>query len=157
MIVSFDLDDTLFMDERKYETEKELKFPYNMIYEEHLRKGTIQLLNKISNAGIEVWIYTTSYRSEKYIKGLFKQYGIRIDQVVNGKRHANEVQANKKEPMPSKFPAYYRIDLHIDDDISVLQNGRTYGFKVFLIKNDMPDWTDAVWEEIMKIKRNKGK
>lgn len=44
-----------------------------------------------------------------------------------------EVQAGKKEPMPSKYPAKYRIDLHIDDDPSVMQNGKVYGFRVFIV------------------------
>ncbi len=64
-----------------------------------------------------------------------------------------EVQENKAEPMPSKFPAKYRIDLHIDDDISVLQNGRTYGFKVFLIGEQDDNWTDKILEEVLRISR----
>ena len=64
-----------------------------------------------------------------------------------------EVQGNKAEPMPSKFPAKYRIDLHIDDDISVLQNGRTYGFKVFLIGEQDDKWTEKIINETLRISR----
>ncbi|MGN0537144.1 MAG: HAD family hydrolase [Acutalibacteraceae bacterium] len=152
MRVSFDLDDTLFLDDKKYETEPPLSFPYRLIYKEHLRKGTIDLLQKIHQADIELWIYTTSFRSERYIRHLFKHYGVQLDEVVNGERHLREVQANKKEPMPSKYPSYYRIDLHIDDDISVVQNGKIYGFNVFLIKNEMPNWADNIWSEIVRIR-----
>lgn len=155
MRVSFDLDDTLFLDSKKYETEPSLPFPYRCMYKEHLRKGTINLLQKIRQTDIELWIYTTSFRSERYIRHLFRHYGIQLDQVVNGERHLREVQANKKEPMPSKYPSYYRIDLHIDDDVSVVQNGNIYGFKVFLIKDEMPDWANAIWLEIIKLKDEK--
>ena len=53
--------------------------------------------------------------------------------------------------MRSKFPAKYRIALHIDDDISVLQNGRTYGFKVLLIGGQDDQWTEKIQNEIEKI------
>jgi hypothetical protein len=108
---------------------------------------------KILNNGIKLWIYTTSFRSEKYIKSLFKHYGIKIDSVINGARHEREVQGDRFEVMPSKYPSKYRIDLHVDDDESVVQNGRLYGFRVYLINNDDADWTLNLWKEIEKIKR----
>lgn len=116
MIISFDLDDTLFVTPDEFKTEKELKFPLNKIYKERLRYRTIRLFNYIRHQNTQLWIYTTSFRSERYIRGLFKCYGIKLDHVINGTRHAKEVQADKKEPMPSKYPGKYRIDLHIDDD-----------------------------------------
>ena len=149
--VSFDLDDTLFVSPENFKTEEKLKFPFDKIYKERLRLGTIDLMRWIQDKGIELWVYTTSFRSERYIRGLFRCYGIKLNSVVNGARHAKEVQADKREAMPSKFPAKYRIALHIDDDISVLQNGRTYGFKVFLIGGQDDQWTEKIQNEIEKI------
>lgn len=148
MRISFDLDDTLFVDPDKFAVEKPLRFPLNKLYKERLRLGTVDLLKRLSVLGIEVWIYTTSFRSEGYIRGLFRCYGIRLDGVVNGKRHAAEVQNGKREPMPSKYPSKYKIDLHIDDDISVKQNGDTYGFRVMIIGEDEPDWANKIIKRI---------
>lgn len=156
MKVSFDLDDTLFVSEKTFAVEPELKFPLRCIYKERLRAGTIDLMNHIRDAGIELWIYTTSFRSERYIRGLFRCYGVKLDQVVNGQRHADEVQAKHAEGMPSKYPSKYRIDLHIDDDISVAQNGRTYGFKVFTVGGPDDEWADKIIAEIEKIRARKG-
>ena len=100
-----------------------------------------------------MWIYTTSFRSEWYIKTLFRCYGINIDYIVNGERHKKEVQSEKSEPMPSKYPSRYRIDLHIDDDISVAENGKIYGFKVYLISENNPKWVDEILNQVNKIKR----
>ncbi|MBD5089224.1 MAG: HAD family hydrolase [Clostridiales bacterium] len=155
MIVSFDLDDTLFVDPHNFDTEPPLRFPYKFFYKERLRLGTIQLLSKIQKNDISLWVYTTSFRSEKYIKSLFRCYGIKIDNVINGERHQKEVQGNKLQAMPSKYPSKYRIDLHIDDDVSVYQNGIRYGFKVFLIKNEDIDWVSNIWNEIEKMKEMK--
>lgn len=151
MRISFDLDDTLFVNPDKFAVEKPLRFPLNRLCKERLRIGTVDLLGRLSELGIEVWIYTTSFRSERYIRGLFRCYGIRLDGVVNGKRHAAEVQSGKREPMPSKYPSKYKIDLHIDDDISVKQNGDIYGFRVMIIGKSDPDWTDKIIRRVKEI------
>ncbi len=83
MIVSFDLDDTLFVSSQDFKTEKELIFPLKMIYKERLRSGTIDLLKKLQENGIETWIYTTSFRSESYIRYLLGCYGIKVGQIQN--------------------------------------------------------------------------
>ncbi|MBD5112914.1 MAG: HAD family hydrolase [Ruminococcaceae bacterium] len=151
MRISFDLDDTLFVNPDKFAVEKPLWFPLNKLFKERLRLGTIDLFKKLSEKGIEVWIYTTSFRSEWYIRRLFRCYGIRLDGVVNGKRHTAEVQNGKHEPMPSKYPSKYKIDLHIDDDISVKQNGDTYGFRVMIIGENDPDWTKKIIKHVEQI------
>lgn len=149
--ISFDLDDTLFVDPKKISAEGSLHFPLNKIYKERLRSGTIGLLGALKEKGVEVWIYTTSFRSERYIRGLFRRYGILVDGIVNGSRHASEVQGGKREPMPSKYPSKYKIDLHIDDDISVKQNGDAYGFRVMIIGEDDPEWARKIMERVKKI------
>ena len=152
MIVSFDLDDTLFIDPLVVKAEKRLHFPFRYIYRERLRLGSIELLSKIRGSGVKLWIYTTSFRSERYIKSLFKHYGITIDNVINGDRHRKEVQGERRESLPSKYPSKYRIDLHVDDDVSVYQNGKIYGFQVFWLKDSHEDWHELVWDEIQRIK-----
>lgn len=153
MIVSFDLDETLFVNPEKVPTEKSLKFPLCRIYRDRLRAGTVDLLTWINKSDIELWIYTTSYRSPRYINNIFRHYGIRIDNIINGKRHAKEVQGSKKEIMPSKYPAKYHIDLHVDDEISVYQNGIAHGFRVYLLKENDTQWVDNLKTEINRIKR----
>ena len=155
MIVSFDLDETLFVNPAVIETEKDLKFPKNLIFKDKLRLGTVEFLLKIRSHDIKLWIYTTSFRSEKYIRAFFKCYGITLDNIINGERHQKEVQRDRLNPLPSKYPAYYRIDLHVDDEKHVFQNGQTYGFKVYLLKENDPDWHIKLWNEIERIKRNK--
>lgn len=155
MRVSFDLDDTLFVDPEKFKTEKALIFPLRCIFRERLRLGTVGLFRYLHEHDIEAWIYTTSYRSERYIRGLFLCYGIRLCEVVNGARHAEEVQRNSHEGLPSKYPSKYRIDLHIDDDISVKQNGDTYGFRVLIVGEDDDMWTEKIISKIEQIDKSR--
>ena len=155
MIVSFDLDETLFVNHEKVPTEYKLNFPLDRIYKDRLRKGTAELLQWINHNNIQLWIYTTSFRSERYIKSIFRHYGIKIDNIINGKRHAQEVQKNNTEILPSKYPSKYHIDLHVDDEISVYQNGISYGFRVYLLKENDTHWINNIRKEILRIQKLK--
>ena len=153
MRISFDLDDTLFVaEEDGFSLEPPLKFPWNRLFQERLRKWTLDLMRRLREADCEIWVYTTSFRSPFYIRSLFQHYGIRLDDIVNGARHEKEVQAEHKEPMPSKYPAHYRIDLHVDDDRSVYENGQYYGFRVFLIGAPDDEWVGKIMQQVRKIK-----
>ena len=153
MIISFDLDDTLFVSDKNFKTEPILRFPMNLFYKEKLRLGTVELMKYIREQNIKIWIYTTSYRSERYIRGLFRCYGVKIDNIINGEKHAKDVQAGRADGMPSKYPSKYRVDLHIDDDITVAQNGKIYGFNVFIVGKQDDEWTEKIKNEIERIKK----
>ncbi|MBO4877607.1 MAG: HAD family hydrolase [Ruminococcus sp.] len=154
MKISFDLDETLFVNPAEVPTEPELKFPYNKLYRDRLRKGAVELLKEINESDTELWIYTTSNRSLRYIRGIFGHYGIRIDSIVNAPRHEAEV-ARGRSNFPSKYPSVYRIDLHVDDEKSVYENGIAYGFRVYRITNDDADWADNIRRELERIRRGK--
>jgi len=83
MRISFDLDEVLFVDPKTFKTEPPLPFPLNRIFIERLRKGTVDLIHKLQEEGFEVWVYTSSFRSELYIRNLFRNYGVKFDQIVN--------------------------------------------------------------------------
>ena len=155
MIVSFDLDETLFVNPEAVHIEPAPKFPLDLVYRDRLRAGAPELLQWMNNSGIELWIYTTSNRSERYIRNYFKYYGVRIDSIVNAVRHEKEVQRGRKDPLPSKYPAYYHIDLHVDDERNVYENGIAYGFRVHLLHDEDPQWTEKLRQEIERIRRIK--
>ena len=152
MIISFDLDDTLFISPRRCPAEPQ-SF-YSRASGVYLRKGTVGLLHRLQEQGAQVWVYTTSFRSEGHIRTLFRSYGIRLDGVVNGIRHAREVQAKRAEPMPSKYPGKYRIALHVDDDVSVRQNGELYGFRVYLIHENDEEWAENILAIVERMREN---
>ena len=91
MRVSFDLDEVLFVSPETHKTEPQLPFPLRNIYRERLRLGTPELIWELQIQGYEVWIYTSSFRPEGYIRRLFRCYGVRLDGIVNGTRHLKEV------------------------------------------------------------------
>ena len=79
MRVSFDLDDVLFVSPDRFETEPPPHAPFDLIFKERLRKGTIDLIHTLQKEGFEVWVYTSSYRSERYLRALFSRYRIHFD------------------------------------------------------------------------------
>ena len=72
MRVSFDLDEVLFVSPETHKTEPPPFFPMNMIFRERLRLGTPELIRRLQEMGYEVWVYTSSFRSERYITFLFR-------------------------------------------------------------------------------------
>ncbi len=144
MRVSFDLDEVLFVLPETHKTEPPLRFPFNLIYKERLRLGTPDVIHTLQELGYEVWVYTSSFRTESYIRHLFKHYHIRFDGIVNGTRHMKEVQKDNKQMLPQKLPNRYRISLHIDDEAIVCTLGKQYGYNVFQLNAQDDDWKEKV-------------
>lgn len=156
MRVSFDLDEVLFVPESTHKIEKPLPFPLNKIFKETLRKGTTRLIPALRDLGFEVWVYTSSFRSERYIRTLFRLYGVKFDGIINGTRHLNEVQAGHSETLPNKLPNRYKISLHIDDEAIIATNGKAYGFNVFELNAQDDDWEEKIITRVFEIKRKEG-
>ena len=153
MRVSFDLDEVLFVDPKTHRTEKELPFPLRKIYKERLRLGTPDLINTLQDLGYEVWVYTSSFRSERYIKDLFRHYGIRFDGIINGTRHLKEVQQGRSQILPQKVPNKYRISLHIDDEEVICSYGREFGFDAYQLNADDDGWKEKVIAKAEEVKK----
>ena len=152
MRISFDLDEVLFVSPPEFETEPAPRFPFNRLYRERLRKGTVDLIHELQRQGFEVWVYTSSFRPEGYIRRLFRCYGIRFDQIVNGFRHLKEVQRRRRETLPQKMPQHYRISFHIDDEDSIVENGRRFGFRVLKVCEPDEHWAEKILAEARRIR-----
>ncbi len=153
MRVSFDLDEVLFVSPKTHKTEPPLPFPLNRIFQERLRLGTPSLIRSLQDAGYRVWIYTSSERSERYIRWLFRLYGVKLDGIVNAERHLREVQQNRRESLPQKLPSRYRISLHVDDEAVIASWGRQYGFHTYLLNAQDDDWKEKIIAHADRIRR----
>lgn len=153
MRVSFDLDEVLFVSAKTHKTEPALIFPLNHIFRERLRLGTPKLIKTLQKMDYEVWVYTSSFRSEFYIKTLFFLYGIRFDGIVNGSRHLKEVQRQNKTTLPQKLPNMYRISLHIDDESIVCSLGRQYGYNAYQLDAPDDEWAEKIISRAEEIRR----
>lgn len=149
--ISFDLDEVLFVSPATHKTEPKLPFPLDKIFIERIRLGAPKLIRELQNRGYEVWVYTSSYRTEWYIKSLFRCYGVKFNEIVNAQRHLKEVQKDKKETLPQKLPNRYRISLHIDDEEVVVSYGKAYGFEVFQLEAQDDDWEAKILDRMKKI------
>ena len=156
MRISFDLDEVLFVSPKTHKIEKPPVFPFNLMYKERVRFGASELINKLQELGYEVWVYTSSYRTESYIKNLFRFYHIRFNGIVNAQRHLAEVQRNNKTILPQKLPNRYRISLHIDDETIVCTLGQQYGYNTYQLNAQDDDWKEKIIERAAQIRNNLG-
>lgn len=153
MRVSFDLDEVLFVSPETHKAEPPLKFPFNRIYRERLRLGTPDVIRSLQKLGYEVWVYTSSFRTERYITFLFRHYGVRFDGIVNGERHLKEVQRENKTVLPQKMPNRYRISLHIDDEDVICSLGSQYGFRTYHLDAQDDDWKEKIIARAEQVKK----
>jgi hypothetical protein len=153
MRVSFDLDEVLFVSPETHKTEPALPFPLRNLFPERLRLGTPELIWELQIQGYEVWIYTSSFRSEGYIRRLFRCYGVRLDGIVNGERHLREVQRDNKTVLPQKLPNRYRISLHIDDEAVICTAAGQYGFRAYQLNAQDDNWKEKILEQADRIRR----
>ena len=153
MRISFDLDEVLFVNPETHKTEPQLPFPLRNIYRERLRLGTPELIWELQIQGYEVWIYTSSFRSESYIRRFFRHYGVRLDGIVNGTRHLKEVQRDNKAVLPQKLPNRYRISLHVDDEEVICTATGQYGFRAYQLNAQDDDWKEKIIEQADRIRK----
>lgn len=139
MRISFDLDDTLICDP-SVPSEQIVPWWLRWRFQEPIRRGTQALLGGLVARRHELWIYTTSYRPERYLRAWFRSFGVPISGIVNQHRHEREIGRWG----PSKLPARYGIDLHIDDSTGVEYEGLRHGFRVLVISPGDLLWTERV-------------
>lgn len=153
MRVSFDLDEVLFVSPQTHKTEPPLPFPLRNLFRERLRLGTPEVINRLQVLGYEVWVYTSSFRTESYIRRLFRCYGVRFDGIVNGTRHLKEVQRSNKETLPQKLPNRYRISLHIDDEEIICSSAGQFGFRAYQLNAQDDNWGEKIIEQADHIRK----
>jgi hypothetical protein len=145
MRISFDVDDTLVLHDAASRKEMVVPWWWRWRYPEPLRLGTKALLHALQAGGHELWIYTTSYRRPRYMRGWFKSFGVRLAGVVNQDRHDLVVKpAQFPGYVPSKYPPAFGIDLHIDDSEGVAEEGRVHGFRVVVVSPTDAEWAARV-------------
>ena len=153
MRVSFDLDEVLFVSPETHKTEPALPFPLRCFFKERLRLGTPDLIRELQRQGYEVWVYTSSFRSEAYIRRLFRCYGVRFDGIVNGERHLREVQRDNKTVLPQKLPNRYRISLHIDDEEVICTAAGQYGFRAYQLNAPDDMWKEKILDYAARVRK----
>jgi hypothetical protein len=111
---------------------------------EPLRLGTVALMAELIRHDAEIWIYTTSYRAPRYLRGWLRAHGIPLAGAVDQDRHGRIVGRQG----PSKLPPAFGIDIHVDDSEGVARGGQRHGFKVVVVRPDALDRTARVLEAV---------
>ncbi len=153
MRLSFDVDDTLVLSGPGVATEQLVPWWWRWRYPERLRQGTKSLMGELVRLRCQLWIYTTSDRSPRYLRGWFRSFGILIHDVVNQQRHERVVGRQG----PSKYPPAFGIDLHVDDSPGVGLEGERHGFDVVVVSPDDPGWASRVLKAVQTRQDEEGR
>lgn len=143
--ISFDIDDTLACQLHHCEVEQSrLPACVHRWLGEPLRIGTRSLIRELRRQECSIWVYTSSGRTQSYIRRWLLLYGIRVDGVVNSVRHNHALTKHGLSNSPSKFPPAFDIDLHVDDSEGVQIEGYDHGFRVVVVRPDDENWAQRV-------------
>lgn len=143
MLITFDLDDTLICWQEEIPVEP-LEKPWYFWWftPEPLRRGTVDIFQRLRQEGWKVGIYTTSHRRPAYIKRLFKLHGIELDTIINQDGHEKLIRRLRVKRKPSKMPNMIGSDLHIDNSEGVLMEGKKFHFRVLVVEPLDSEWTE---------------
>jgi hypothetical protein len=158
MRISFDIDDTLVLHGFKEAPTEPGRFPRFICQwlSEPLRLGTGNLIRQLREQGCSIWIYTSSGRTEFYIRLWLFLHGISVDGVVNEQRHRRELLLQNYPKLPSKYPPAFKIDLHVDDSDGVRIEGLQHDFNVVVIDPGDVRWAEKVLDAVNDLRSRYG-
>jgi len=151
--ISFDVDDTLVCGRETPMEPNRVPRLLRFWFNEPLRLGAPALMKTLIDEGWEIAIYTTSYRSSRYLRRWLRFHGIRIGLVVNQEIHDREVRQGPYRDGPSKLPNRFRINVHVDDSDGVRMEAQQHGFEVVIVKPTDSDWDKKVLEAARRVAR----
>lgn len=138
-LVSFDLDEVVFAADPS-EAEKPLSFFKRRHYTERIRRGVPEVFAAFKEKGFDVWVYTSGYRSEEYLRTLFKAYKAEPDGMING--FGERKSKRQKEIIHSLFDSY-KESVHVDlAGVVVSHPGSSDFTQTDIDKNS--DWAEQV-------------
>ena len=139
--ISFDLDGTLLCKENAPHSDRDLPPLVSHSRTEFLRRGVAPILRAWASEGVQLWIYTESLRGRSPVLAWFAALQIPIAGMVNRQLHEAEWQRRgAPNPCPRKFPPWFGISVHVDNDPEIQREGLALGYRVILVSQDAPDF-----------------
>lgn len=141
LCVSFDLDEVLL-------SRDAVSFPRKLLIKQDLRRNVGLLVNELQKHGCDVWVYSGSFLSQRYVDLLFALQHARITGLING------LQKKKTSTDVRKaFDKQYRMRIHVDNESLLCVNTQT---KVFHTVNlpHQGDWANEAFDAILKLTKD---
>lgn len=133
--VSFDLDEVILAEEGSEHTEKRPLNPLVLGYRERIREGVPALIDALHSMGCDIWVYTGSYASEKYIRTLLRPYHVHVDGVVNGMKN----RKTDKE-LSVRFKERYDVSVHVDTESVTCVDTKSKNYEMTDLRNGPSAW-----------------
>lgn len=137
--VSIDLDEVLLTDGVTIPVNSKIRFPFNKIITHNLRENSSLLLKELNHMGYDIWIYTGSYLSNRYIRTLLSLNKCKADGIVNG-LNGKKKTVNLKEIFHNK----YKTIVHINNEYISEVNTTTKEYDVKDLEQDSRKWAVSV-------------
>lgn len=144
--VAFDLDEVVFSNEEG-KMEEALPFPKNKQFTERIRKGIPKIFRALKEKGYDIWVYTSGYGSEEYIRKLLTNYDAEPAGIING---FGEKRTKEQKEMVKELMDSYKEKMHIDIGGVVVTHPDSKEYQHLEVKENGSEWS----EEILGIIKN---
>ena len=148
--VALDLDEVVLCTDTDDEAEKELRFPFNRLFPQKIRKGIPALFYCLNNLGYDVWVYSAKYYSMDQIQHLFRHYHAKVAGIVTGTGRKGPKDSDTREQIKKLFSRKYTVTVHIDRQTVQLIDRETGKLEEIKIGNSM-GWSGEVMEIMKKV------
>lgn len=111
---------------------------------ERLRAGATDVITKFQDAGFDVWVYTPSYNSLEYIRGIFSLYNISIDGIVNGVSDKNRTKSAETLHIKRMLEDKYRYAVNIDDESVIMIDSFSKSYEQYDLPETKDTWAERV-------------
>ena len=133
--VSFDLDEVILAEEGSEHTEKKPLNPLVLGCRERIREGVPALIDALHSMGCDIWVYTGSYASEKYIRTLLRPYHVHVDGVVNGMKNRKTDKG-----LSTRFKERYDVSVHVDTESVTCVDTKSKNYEMTDLRNGPSVW-----------------
>lgn len=141
--VTLDLDEVVFCGEGEAAEKKRGGF-FGRKDKKSVRLGIPALLHFLTRQGYDIWVYTSGYYSDDFIRNYLKKYRVIVDGVITGMARKTADRKELQEKTEQMVARHYKETLHIANDSIVRIKHGTKDFEDFEVKTDPENWSYTV-------------
>ena len=149
--VTLDLDEVVFCSGEESFAEKPLRFPFNRLYKERIRKGIPALLHAFNEKDCDIWVYSSKYYSMEYIRAFFRHWNVRLTGIVTGTEQKGALAAENKRKMKKMLETKYASTFYIDNDMMIRTMNGSRECEEFRMSGNPATWAREAMEILEKI------
>ena len=151
--VAMDLDEVVFCASDSEPAEPALRFPWNRLYPQRIRRGIPANFYYLSQHGYDVWCYSSRYESEDQIRRLLKLHHAHVTGVITGTSRKRGGGNSTNVSIEKMVFRKYEVTVHVDQKSLLRINSASREFQEYRFSGEA-EWVHELQEAFRKLGRD---